>query len=73
MCNCQPHCEEDMLCVAASFMMKNISYVLYAVSYCQPHCEEDMAVFFYKCVYQKECIWCQVHDMLPIKIFFKKS
>ena len=48
--------------------------------YFQPHCEEDIAVYFYKCIYQKECLWCQVPsqeglyewDMLAIKFFFKK-
>ena len=59
------------MCVTASLVMK----IIYAVCYFQPHCEEDMAVHFYKCVYQKEYIQCQVPsreglyewDMLAIR------
>ena len=66
-CYYQPHCEEDMLCVTASLIAKKICCVLlpaswwrYAESYCQPHCEKDIAVYFYQCVYQIECLQCQV-------------
>ena len=67
-CYCQPHCEEDILCVTVSLIVKKICCVLlptslwrrYAVCYFQPHCEEDIAVYFYKCVYQKELLWCLV-------------
>ena len=63
-----------MLCVTASLIMKKI-----CCCYFQPdqlHCDEDIAVYFYKCVYQKECLRCQVlsrkglyeWDMLAIKI-----
>ena len=83
-CYCQSH-EEDMLCVTASLMKKiccvllPVSWRRYAVCYCQSHCKENIAVYFYKCVYQKECLQCQVPSregmcewyMLAIKIFFK--
>ena len=42
--------------IAASIYMSSPRYALRHGRH-QPHCEEDIAVYFYKCVYQKECLW----------------
>ena len=61
-----PYHGEDMLCLTASLIVKKIQLYTFSSS----------AMYFYQCVYQIECLWCQVPsreglyewDMLPIKI-----
>ena len=43
---CQPHSEEDRLCVIASLIMKKMMCVTF-----QPHCGEDIVAYFYKYVF----------------------